>query len=251
MRTLGVIALAGVGVSVLCLAIAHAIDPGVNSFEGNGFGFMYRGCSAPPDDSTNATRELEWNGDDTVTVNVPATIHYRPDNGPMLRASGPSAVISHLRVRDGRIELDCRLYGFDRELDLVLPGREFDSFTVNGAGHLVLENLHQNRVAVNLRGAGDVRASGQADAVTLTIAGTGDADMGRLAVQSSKVRIAGSGKAELAPRDSADIIIAGSGEIRFLEQPRHLQTHIAGSGRIINAPTQGCESHTHVIPGAP
>jgi hypothetical protein len=239
MRTLGVIALAGVGVSVVCLGLAHAIDPSVNRNWGDGFGFMYRGCSAPAGDSADITRELQWNGDDTVTINVPATIHYRPDNGPVLRASGPNAVMSHLRVRDGRVELDCRMYGTDRELDLVLPGRAFDSFTLNGTGHLVLENLKQTQLNISLRGDADVRATGVADDLTLTIAGSGDADMGQLAVQSSRVRIAGSGKAALAPRDSADIFIAGDGEIRFLEQPRHLQTHIAGSGRIINAPTQG------------
>lgn len=239
MRTLGVIALAGVGVSVVCLAVAHAIDPGVSSFEGDDFGFSFRGCPAPADNSTNVTRELEWNGDDTVTINVPATVHYRPDNGATLHATGPNAMMSHLRVRDGRVELDCKMYGTDRELDLVLPGRSFDSFTLNGTGHLVLENLKQNRLNVSLRGEGDVRANGSARDLTLNIAGSGDADMGQLAVNSSKVRIAGTGKAALAPKDSADISIAGSGEIRFLEQPRHLQTHIAGSGRIINAPTQG------------
>lgn len=239
MRTLGVIALAGVGVSVVCLGLAHAIDPSVNRNWGDGFGFMYPGCSAPSGDSADITRELQWNGDDTVTINVPATIHYRPDNGPVLRASGPNAMMSHLRVRDGRVELDCRIYGTGRELDLVLPGRAFDSFTLNGTGHLVLENLKQTQLNVSLRGDADVRATGVADDLTLTIAGSGDADMGQLAVQSSRVRIAGSGKAALAPRDSADIFIAGDGEIRFLEQPRHLQTHIAGSGRIINAPTQG------------
>jgi len=242
MRTLGVIALAGIGASVVCLAIAHAIDPGVDQFRGfrgDGFGFMFRGCSTPSDDSANITRELEWHGGDTVTINVPATIHYRPDNGPTLRASGPNDIMSHLRVRDGRVELDCRMYGFDRELNLVLPGRTFDSFILNGTGHLVLENLRQTELNVSLRGEGDVRATGMADDLTLNIAGSGDADMGQLSVQSSKVRIAGSGKAALAPRDSADIFIAGSGEIRFLEQPRHLQTHIAGSGRIINAPTTG------------
>lgn len=236
MRTLGVIALAGVGVSVVCLAVAHVIDPGVDKINTL---LMLRGCSAPADDSANVTRELAWNGDDGVTINVPATIHYRPDNGPVLRASGPNGMMTHLRVRDGRVELDCTMYGADRQLDLVLPGRAFDSFTLNGTGHLVLENLKQNRLNVNLRGTGDVRANGVADDLTLNIAGSGDADLGRLAVNSSKVRIAGSGKAALAPKDSADITIAGSGEIRFLEQPRHLQTHIAGSGRIINAPTRG------------
>lgn len=238
MRTLGVIALAGVGVSVVCLALAHAIDPSVYR-EGDHLGFMYGGCTAPADDSATATRELEWHGDGTVAINVPATVHYRPDNGSTLRASGPNALISHLRVRDGRVELDCRMYGIDRELDLVLPGRPFDSFTLNGTGHLVLENLKQNRLNVSLRGEGDVRANGSANDLTLNIAGSGDAEMGQLAVESSEVRIAGSGKAALAPKDSADIFIAGSGEIRFLEQPRHLQTHIAGSGRIINAPSKG------------
>jgi hypothetical protein len=54
-----------------------------------------------------------------------------------------------------------------------------------------------------------------------------------------RVRIAGSGKAALAPKDSADVLIAADGEIWFLEQPRHLKTHIAQLGRIIGAPTQG------------
>jgi hypothetical protein len=44
-----------------------------------------------------------------VTVNVPTTIHHRPDNGPMALAGGPKVLMRHSPVRDGRIELDCKL----------------------------------------------------------------------------------------------------------------------------------------------
>ena len=237
MRTLAVIAGAGIVTSIACLSLANAIDPSVYTMDRHGF--VFAGCTAPAENSPNGTQELAWNGDSTVTINVPATVHYRPGAGSTVHASGPNELMSHLRVREGRIELDCNRSGFDRELDLVLPGRSFHTFTLNGTGHLVLEDLDQPALNVNLRGAGDVRATGMAEDLSLTMAGAGKADLGRLSVQRSTVRIAGSGEAELAPKDSADITIAGTGEIRFLEQPRHLQTHIAGSGRIINAPTQG------------
>jgi hypothetical protein len=172
MRTLGVIALSGVRVSVICLALAHAIDPGVSTL--NTRGFWFRGCAAPAENSPDATEELAWNGDGTVTINVPAVVHYQPGSGDTVRATGPEELTSHLRVRDGRIELDCNFSGSDRKIDLVLPGRAFDTFTLNGTGRLMLENLKQDRLNVSLRGEGDVRATGVADDLTLNIAGSGD-----------------------------------------------------------------------------
>jgi putative autotransporter adhesin-like protein len=236
MRTLAVVGGAGLAISCVCFALAAAIDSdGLRGIGEHGWFFGRCKASAQPN-ITGDTRELAWDGDDKVTINVPATVHYRPDAGSALRASGPPELLSHLRVRDGRIGLDCNAGHFDRELDLVLPGRGFEVFTLNGTGHLILDDLKQAKLVVNLRGSADVRATGTADDLNLNMAGSGRADLGKLSVQSSKVRIAGSGEAELSPKESADINIAGSGEIRFLTQPRNVQTHIAGSGRIINAP---------------
>jgi hypothetical protein len=118
---------------------------------------------------------------------------------------------------------------------LVLPGRALNQFTLNGTGHLVLENINQRRLDIKLKGSGDVRGTGTAEDMDLRIAGSGDAHLGCLAIQRVRVRIAGSSDVELSPEDDADIRIAGSGEIRFLKQPRNLRTRIAGSGRIVNA----------------
>jgi Putative auto-transporter adhesin, head GIN domain len=66
------------------------------------------------------------------------------------------------------------------------------------------------------------------------IAGPGDVDAGGVASQDVTVKSAGSGNADVAPRDEIDIHIAGSGDVNLHTNPRKVETHIAGSGRIHN-----------------
>ena len=166
------------------------------------------------------TRELPWDGDAEVRINVPATIRYRPDAGTNLVATGSPEALSHLRLRDGRIDFDCSGFEPGEALELVLPGRALNQFTLNGTGHLVFENINQRRLEIKLNGRGDVRGTGTAEDVNLRIAGSGDAYLGGLAIQRVRVRIAGNGDAELAPEDNADIRIAGSGRNSLFSNSR-------------------------------
>jgi hypothetical protein len=50
----------------------------------------------------------------------------------------------------------------------------------------------------------------------------------------TEVHIAGSGNTDIAPTDEAEIHIAGSGDVNLHSNPKKLETHIAGSGRIHN-----------------
>jgi hypothetical protein len=104
---------------------------------------------------------------------------------------------------------------------------------VNGAGKLLLDHLRQDSLTVAIHGSGSVRASGSADTLKVDIMGSGDALLEQLAARSSKIFIAGSGAANIAPIDDADIFIAGSGEVRLHTHPKHLNSRVAGSGQII------------------
>ncbi len=231
-RTLIVVAGAGLTISFVCLSLASALGGG-----GVGPGWFFNGCEAFDTKATGGnSREFTWDGDDEVTINVPASVHYRPDGGPTLIASGPPEVLRHLRVSNGRVAYDCRESGFDRALTLTLPGRPLQKFTLNGSSNLMLEDINQPELKIRIRGKGAVRATGTAKNVDVSIAGSGEVHLGELAVQNLDIRIAGSGEGEVAPQEQADIHIAGSGKIRLLTQPHTLNTHIAGSGRIVNAP---------------
>ena len=92
---------------------------------------------------------------------------------------------------------------------------------------------------VSSAGSGNIKADGNVERVEIHIAGSGDADLGRVESQRTEVHIAGSGNTDIAPTDEAEIHIAGSGDVNMHSNPKKLETHIAGSGRIHNVGAGG------------
>ena len=62
-------------------------------------------------------------------------------------------------------------------------------------------------------GAGGVEAAGNANSVEISIAGSGDIDVGKLTSKSTEVSIAGSGNVKAHASDTADVSIMGSGDV--------------------------------------
>ena len=231
-RTLAIVAGTGIAVSVACFALAAAFDD-------RHIGRLFSSCGeGNAVGVTGNTLELPWESDsNNVTINVPATVTYRPGARTTLLATGSPEALSHLRVRGSRIEFDCRRLDFDdNDLDLILPGQRLSDFTLNGSGRLILEDLDLRELEVALHGRGEVEATGTADDVELTMAGSGEARLGGLAVKSMEIDIAGKGEAEIAPEDEVEIMIAGAGEIRLLTEPRSVKQTIFGAGEIVRVP---------------
>jgi len=233
-RTLLVIAGAGLATAIGCFALADAI--GGSEWSDLLFGGRFCGPANGEGISGN-TREFTWDGGTRISINVPAAVRYRPGTSTKLTVSGPADVLSHLRVDDGRISMNCRNLLKGRQLEIVLPGGPFREFRLNGSGQLVLEDLDQPSLRLRLNGSSDVKATGTSGDLDIAIRGAGKADLGGLLVQRAAISIAGTGEADLAPEKRAEVTIAGTGLIRFVKQPVQLETHIAGSGRIINAPS--------------
>jgi hypothetical protein len=241
---LAIVAIIGLTGSAVCMGAAAAI--GGNEF-GKGFDrvdFSMFGdrprCEAVQGASATS-RDIDWDGSDHVGLSVGGHARYTPGTDDKLHVTGDPQLVPHVRVRDGRIELDCRGGWRDRRdsLEITLPGREFKKFGIAGSGNLVLQNLNQNRLKVSIAGSGSIKADGKVENTEIHIAGSGDADLGRVASQVSEVHIAGSGNTDIAPSDEADIHIAGSGDVNLHSNPRKLETHIAGSGRIHNISSGG------------
>ena len=96
-----------------------------------------------------------------------------------------------------------------------------------------MENLQQPELAFRIAGSGAVRAQGVVDRLSITISGSGDAQLGDVATKELSVRISGSGVVTASPKDEADVTISGSGNLKLLSKPARLSSHISGSGRVI------------------
>ena len=209
--------------STIGAAVGAAFDP---------HGFRPR-CNFDPA-AASGNRLLAWDGSNSVSIDVPASAHYRAGEGDTLSASGNADMLRHLRLRDGHVEFDCDgNWGKDR-LQIELPGRSFRGFAVGGTGRLMLEKINQPSLTITLAGATGATASGQVDHLNLSVAGSSKLGVGALKARSVNLSIAGSGDVETAPQDDIHINIAGSGTVRLVTEPRRVESSVVGSGRIIH-----------------
>ncbi len=241
MHKLALVAVIGLSASAVCMGAAAAI--GGNEFgkglDGLDLSFGDRPRCEKVADGGATSRTLEWDGSDHVSLSVGGHATYTPGSDDQVHVTGDSQAVAHIRVRDGRIEMDCRSWRGGDSLQITLPGQEFKKFGIAGSGNLVLQNLNQEKVKVSIAGSGNIKADGNVERVEIHIAGSGDADLGRVESQRTEVHIAGSGNTDIAPTDEAEIHIAGSGDVNMHSNPKKLETHIAGSGRIHNVGAGG------------
>ena len=234
---LAIVAIIGLSASAVCMGAAAAI--GGNEF-GKGFDGMDLGmfgdrprCEKVAGGGATS-RILEWDGSDHVSLSVGGHATYTPGSDDQLHVSGDPQAIAHIRVRDGRIEMDCRSWRGGDSLQITLPGREFKKFGIAGSGNLELQKLDQPMVKISIAGSGNIKADGRIEHTEVHIAGSGDVDLAHVETKVTEVHIAGSGNTDIAPTEEADIHIAGSGDVNLHSNPKRLETHIAGSGRIHN-----------------
>lgn len=234
---LAIVAVIGLTASAVCMGAAAAI--GGNEF-GKGFDgldlsmFGDRPRCEKIADGGATSRTLDWDGSDHVGLSVGGHATYTPGSDNQVHVTGDPQAVAHLRVRDGRIEMDCNGGHLSRDLQITLPGQQFKKFSIAGSGNLELQNLDQERLKLSIAGSGNIKAGGKVERLETHIAGSGDIDTAHVESQRTEVHIAGSGNTDIAPTQEAEIHIAGSGDVNLHTNPRKLETHIAGSGRIHN-----------------
>ena len=129
--------------------------------------------------------------------------------------------------------LDCHGWTAGRDLEITLPGRALRDIRIAGSGKLVMENVSQPDLDLRISGSGTVRAQGSVDQATIKVSRIrARPRLGDLAMKQLKVDISGSGKVEAAPKDTADVKISGSGDVKLLSRPVNLTSKVSGSGRI-------------------
>jgi hypothetical protein len=82
-----------------------------------------------------------------------------------------------------------------------------------------------------LRGSGDISTAGTADSQDILIGGSGAYHAPDLKSKTATITIAGSGDADLNATEKLNVTIAGSGSVTYTGDPTVTQ-HILGSGTV-------------------
>jgi hypothetical protein len=176
-------------------------------------------------------QEWTWDGSDGLGVAVSGVVHYQRGGPARISISGPDEILQQVRVGQGQIRYcdDCRVPR--TPLDITVSGVPLRRVSLAGSGgDIQLGRLDQDELKLSIAGTGRVSAEGRIDTVHLSIAGSGNANLEKVAARRANIHIAGSGDVALTPRDEANIHVAGSGNVRMTAPPARLNQHITGSG---------------------
>ena len=241
-KQLAIIGVIGMTVSMLCFAVAAGMGASHLSDQLRWLPAIFgadqsdnSGESVHFDSQDSGT--LPWNGGDSVEINLPATVSYRPGPAAKVTISGNAEDLRHVRLRGNRFELDSRR-GFRsaRNVHLDFTGPAISHWEINGVGSIDLVDIGQEKLDIGLSGSATVKANGTAQHVSLSLAGSCGGDLSRLQAQRVHVFIAGSGDVDIAAQQSVDVSIAGSGEVRVHGQGAQIHSSIAGSGAVKQVP---------------
>ena len=185
-------------------------------------------------------RTLEWTGGDRLTVALPADVVFTQGDTPSVVVSGPETAVQRITLVDGRLAFADEngaserftVIGRSAGLTVTITAPDVSRFELEGAGDLTLNGIDRDELVLVVAGAGDIAANGRAGTLNLMIAGAGDADLATLATENADVRIAGAGGAEVNASQSANIVIAGVGNVDLVQRPAHLTQEISGVGSV-------------------
>ena len=191
--------------------------------------------------------EWNWDGGDRAAIAVPATVHYQASGTPRVIVKGPADLVERVRFQDGELKLKQRLFGnwdtHGEKLDVTLTGMKLTQIGLAGKVDMDMGEIHQSELQLSIAGSGSFQARGNADDLTLRVAGSGDYHLDKLAAHDMKVNIAGSGRIDAASPQSARVNIVGSGQVHFVAMPGDIATNIIGSGQISDASGKVIDHH--------
>lgn len=188
------------------------------------------------------TLKITQGDKESLTIHAPAYVMEHIESGvkdTRLLLGYVSPKIVSLRVRKEVISYDlhmkdlCRLVltGAGR---IVIPDLDNDvvAIEIMGSGHIFLDNLTADKLDVVISGSGGVKVAGDIETQSLLISGAGTYDAERLVSDFARVKISGSGNANVSVSDDLNVIISGSGKVSYGGYP-DISKLISGSGKLL------------------
>lgn len=253
-RNLFIIAAAAFVLALGCIAGAVAL--GGRDLAENDWTWVITDDEAGPRDRVrvnrgdlgpDVTRNLEWNGGETLTVDLSADVTYVQGAQAGVVIKGPKEAVDRVRLVNGRLTLADGddhaervfirwgrdgIHGWSESerLKITVTAPSVDAFRLAASGDLTVEGYDQPTIELRLDGSGDVSVDGKAGKLDLRINGSGDAELDGLDVTDVNIDVAGSGDTVVGPTGTAAVDISGSGDVSFTRRPQSVQQNISGSG---------------------
>lgn len=104
--------------------------------------------------------------------------------------------------------------------------------TISGSGNVEARNLHLDACKAKVNGSGDVVMAGKTNELVIGINGSGDVNASELVAVDVSASSAGSGDIIIHAVEKLDVLLNGSGDLKYLGNPEDVRINGSGSGEV-------------------
>lgn len=115
-------------------------------------------------------------------------------------------------------------------VELTLPRVEV--LRVHGSCEVELDDLRQARLAVKFEGSGRIEATGKVDSLEVDVSGSGSLRMRDLIAKAAAIDVSGAGQVRATAQDRVRASVSGAGQIKIYGNPPNRTSDVSGMGRI-------------------
>jgi hypothetical protein len=196
------------------------------------------GCGVRFSDGPHTVQTRSIGAFDRVDLRGSANVVVHRGSGRTLTVEGGQRRVNSVvtRVQSGTLIVEDHdssdmldLSGDQLTVTVSVP--RLTAVRIDGSGDVSLPELRGGPLQLRVDGSGDVDGHGHLDALDASVNGSGDIDLGDVAVQTGKVSISGSGDANLHAVRSLAALVTGSGDISYSGNPQ-LTKDVSGSGDV-------------------
>jgi hypothetical protein len=182
-------------------------------------------------DRESITREIAWDGGESLVLDVPANVRFVQAPGPgKVVITGPRRSVETFSIAGGVLR-DGTLRTGER-LQILITAPKITRFSIKGSDQLLVEDFDQDELHLEATGRAEITASGRAGTIRLNLQGSGWADFSQFKTDGAEVMLTGGRNAIIAPTVWAKL--SGNGDVVLLTQPADLTLKFGDSGRVIH-----------------
>ena len=172
----------------------------------------------------------------TVELKGPAHLQVQLGKPVSLTVAADDNLLTYLtsKVENGTLRLDTRGSFRTRIAPRVfLTAPNIDAITTSGSGNLTIVGVSNPRLNLVARGSGNLVAAGRTKDLTITMQGSGNAYMQRMAADRLNIELLGTGRAWVKSNGAVRARSQGTGTVYVLGRPSSLDVDGSGPGKVV------------------
>jgi hypothetical protein len=194
------------------------------------------GCSVGDDGPRRTqTRDVAAFTHDESDSSVDVRLHVGEPRRVRVRAGEKVIDDVATEVRDGTLRVTFDHSGWGGN-DIVVEASvpKLEGIDVSGSGDIEADGIDAETFVVSSGGSADLVLTGTVDALDVEVDGSGNADLADLVARAARVKVRGSGDADVRADERLDVDVDGSGSVRYHGDPQ-LSQRVDGSGDVSRA----------------